>query len=188
MIANTSFDDALLRLKQALRVKNDTDVADKLGLHQSTLAHKKRKNEFPEKQLKEFIDLNPEYEIDYEYIMTGVYSEFAQIKNRLKEELHLKTDMEVFLRLGISSNEFLKAKSENKFPVKAILDYASKVGGSGFDVDYVLTGKRIKNAEYPPHLVEALDHLSDFSPQQQMLVLGLINEIHTLNLKGKLTE
>ena len=53
-------------------IHNDQQIADKLGLHQSTIAHKKRKNEFPVEQLKAFIDANPDLKIDFEYVMTGV--------------------------------------------------------------------------------------------------------------------
>jgi len=65
------FSQILLRLKQVLGVHQDQQIADKLGLHQSTIAHKKRKNEFPVEQLKAFIDANPDLKIDFEYVMTG---------------------------------------------------------------------------------------------------------------------
>lgn len=66
------FSQILLRLKQVLGVHNDQQIANKLGLPQSTFANRKRKNEFPVERLKAFIAANPDLKIDFEYVMTGV--------------------------------------------------------------------------------------------------------------------
>lgn len=69
------FSDLLLRLKHSLRVSKDQEVADFLGLSRTAFSERKKRNAFPEKELRALARQRPELGIDVEYVLTGISTE-----------------------------------------------------------------------------------------------------------------
>lgn len=65
------FSDSLLRLKHYLRVSKDQEVANALGLSKTAFSERKKRNSFPEKELRALAQQRPELGIDVEYVLTG---------------------------------------------------------------------------------------------------------------------
>lgn len=66
-----SFEAALSRLKHALRVSNDTEVASALGMSKTAFAERKRRGSFPDRQLLALAAARPELGLDANYILHG---------------------------------------------------------------------------------------------------------------------
>ena len=65
------FSDSLGRLKHCLRVSKDQEVAAALGLSKTAFSERKKRNSFPEKELRALAQQRPELGIDVEYVLTG---------------------------------------------------------------------------------------------------------------------
>ena len=65
------FSCALGRLKHELRVSKDGEVAEILGLSKTAFSERKKRNSFPEKELKDIALKRPELGIDVLYVLTG---------------------------------------------------------------------------------------------------------------------
>ena len=65
------FDEATLRLKQQLKVTEDKQAAEALGMTGNAWTMRKRRNSFPEKELRALAQQRPELGIDVEYVLTG---------------------------------------------------------------------------------------------------------------------
>lgn len=66
-----SFTDKLNRLKTALSLTMDKDVAKFLGFTKSAFAERKRRGVFPEEALRLADLANPELKLDIDYILKG---------------------------------------------------------------------------------------------------------------------
>ena len=66
------FDEATLRLKQQLKVTEDKQAAQALGLAANAWGMRKRRNAFPEKELYALAAKRPELGIDVDYVLTGI--------------------------------------------------------------------------------------------------------------------
>lgn len=65
------FSDSLSRLKHYLRVSKDQEVAAALGISKTAFSERKKRNSFPEKELRALAQQRPELGIDVEYVLTG---------------------------------------------------------------------------------------------------------------------
>lgn len=65
------FDEAALRLKQQLKVTEDKQVAEALGLSGNAWTMRKRRGSFPEKELRALAQRRPDLGVDVEYVLTG---------------------------------------------------------------------------------------------------------------------
>ena len=65
------FSDSLSRLKHYLRVSKDQEVAAALGLSKTAFSERKKRNSFPETELRARAQQRPELGIDVEYVLTG---------------------------------------------------------------------------------------------------------------------
>lgn len=66
-----NFIDVLNRLKLALGVSMDSEVADFLEMKQSAFAGRKKRNSFPEEQLRLIAVKHSDLNLDVDYILTG---------------------------------------------------------------------------------------------------------------------
>lgn len=66
-----NFIDISNRLKTALSVSMDKDIAEILGISKYSFAERKKRNSFPEKELEILAAKRPELNLDVEYILTG---------------------------------------------------------------------------------------------------------------------
>ncbi len=65
------FEEATLRLKQQLKVTEDKDVAEILGLNSSAWAKRKKRESFPTKEVFALAAQRPELGLDPDWIVTG---------------------------------------------------------------------------------------------------------------------
>lgn len=65
------FSDSLVRLKHYLRVSKDQEVAEAIGLSKTAFSERKKRNSFPEKELRALAQQRPELGIDVDYVLTG---------------------------------------------------------------------------------------------------------------------
>lgn len=66
-----NFDQKMLRLKQCLNVTTDKEAAAAIGLSKTALAERKRRDAFPEKNVREAARDSPDLGIDVLYVLTG---------------------------------------------------------------------------------------------------------------------
>ena len=66
-----NFEIITLRLKQALQLKTDKQIAEALGLSQRAWVGRKKSGRFPEEELFALKGKSPELNLDVEYILHG---------------------------------------------------------------------------------------------------------------------
>lgn len=89
------FDQQLLRLKEALGVTADQDVAAALGMTKAALSERKRRDAFPKEKLYELVARRPELEIDTVYVLTGEHQELNRRLKALKEASDLAAELKL---------------------------------------------------------------------------------------------
>lgn len=83
------FDRQLIRLKEALGVTEDQDVANALGLSKAALSDRKKRGAFPDDKLLALIAKRPDLKLDFDYITLGRHSsEFEAIVEKHQPEHH----------------------------------------------------------------------------------------------------
>lgn len=119
-----SFEAALSRLKHALRVSNDTEVASALGMNKTAFAERKRRGSFPDRQLLALAAEKPELGLDVSYILNGYTAKDTaaeMIKNfgpRLKE-LRGRRSVAAFAKLtGIPDEEVGRLERGERPPTR----------------------------------------------------------------------
>ena len=88
------FSDSLGRLKHYLRVSKDQEVAAALGLSKTAFSERKKRNSFPEKELRALAQQRPELGINVEYVLTG---EHRPAQERLPHDPYLEERLKVAL-------------------------------------------------------------------------------------------
>ncbi len=79
------FEEATLRLKQQLKVTEDRQVAEALGLSARAWAGRKKRGSFPEKELWVLIAQRPDLKLDVGYVLNGIKdSEAAPVKSLIE--------------------------------------------------------------------------------------------------------
>ncbi|ASK91067.1 helix-turn-helix domain containing protein [Xanthomonas campestris pv. trichodesmae] len=72
------FDRQLLRLKEALGILDDQDVATTLGMTKAAFSARKTRGVFPEDKLASLAVRRPELKLDVGYVMTGKRQELER--------------------------------------------------------------------------------------------------------------
>ncbi|NLB75685.1 MAG: bacteriophage CI repressor [Crenarchaeota archaeon] len=179
-----NFNEILNRLKTALNVDKDADVAKLLGLTNKAFSLRKGRNSFPDENLRDLVRREPWREIDLEFILTGELSEFEQINRRFKSATGLKTDLDVIAALEITSDNFIKGRLDNLYPIADIFKYANKYAQSGpykaIDADYVITGKTVTVEQYGIHLIGMLEKLAELPAEDQLSIIQQVNKLYSL--------
>lgn len=93
------FEEATLRLKQQLKVTEDRQVAEFLGMTGKAWTARKRRNSFPEKELWVLLAQRPELKLDMGYVLNGIGESHAtpvksliEIIDRFLTVYNLNTD------------------------------------------------------------------------------------------------
>lgn len=79
------FDDQLIRLKQALGLPEDQDVAAALGMTKAAFSARKTRASFPVDKVKALAADKPELRLDVNYILTGISDELERRLSALGE-------------------------------------------------------------------------------------------------------
>ena len=91
-----SFEQAALRLKEAVSVQTDKDLAGLLGLDVSAYNKRKMRGSFPERELHALARQRPDLGIDVTYVLTG---------GKLSLDQHLGQERERLRAYSQSSSE-----------------------------------------------------------------------------------
>ena len=78
------FSDRLNRLKPMLRVSKDQEVAAALGLSKTAFSERKKRDSFPELELRALARERPDLNIDVDYVMSGVAQAALEIIDAAK--------------------------------------------------------------------------------------------------------
>ena len=81
-----SFKMIALRLKQALQVETDREIAQALGMTQTAFNSRKIRDSFPEDKLFALMSKRPDLKIDATYVLTG-NRDAAPVERALSEQL-----------------------------------------------------------------------------------------------------
>ncbi|OPH36003.1 helix-turn-helix domain-containing protein [Moraxella equi] len=84
-----NFIDVLNRLKLALGVSMDSEVADFLEMKQSAFAGRKKRNSFPDEQLRLIAVKHSDLNLDVDYILTGDSERQRKIRQAKDEFLEM---------------------------------------------------------------------------------------------------
>jgi transcriptional regulator with XRE-family HTH domain len=72
MQSTNTFSTQMARLKAALQIKEDQEVAELLGMSKAALSARKARDSFPAEKLRALVQSSPELNIDVDYVLTGV--------------------------------------------------------------------------------------------------------------------
>lgn len=93
------FEEATLRLKQQLKVYEDRQVAEILGMTSQAFVMRKKRGSFPEKELWALVAQRPDLKLDVGYILNGISESHAapikslvEIVDRFLTVYNLNTD------------------------------------------------------------------------------------------------
>lgn len=86
------FKEATLRLKQQLKVTEDKQVAELLGMSPRAWAGRKRRDSFPEKELYALAAKRPELGLDVHYVLTGLPEEAQNRLNVMQQRIEKASD------------------------------------------------------------------------------------------------
>lgn len=181
------FDDALKRLKSALKASNNSEIAKHLQMTPAAFSARKRRNSFPVESLKNLIRREPWLDIDLTFVLTGDLSNFEQINRRFKEATGLTRDFEVANALGVGEL-FVQAKLDDLFPTNALYSYAQKridIDIEQIDIDYIISGKSATVNHYGVELIEMLEKLATLPEEVQLNVAEQVNYLYFLRNKIK---
>jgi len=87
------FSDVLGRLKHALRVSKDQEVAAFLGLSKTAFAERKRRGSFPEQELQDLCDSRPDLKLSFQFIMDGA-EQFQETHDEFIDRMQGINEME----------------------------------------------------------------------------------------------
>lgn len=108
------FSDSLVRLKHYLRVSKDQEVAAALGLSKTAFSERKKRNSFPEKELRALAQQRPELGIDVEYVLTG-----GRLTQRERDHLESARALTLGLPMDEGDRQRLRAQLEDGFVLLA---------------------------------------------------------------------
>lgn len=108
-----AFERAVLRLKEAVGVQTDKDVASLLNLDVSAFNKRKTRGSFPEKELRAFAEAHSELNIDVRYILSGqdTQATLAGIPARLREVRGEQSIDAIAQKVGVEPNEWQAVES-----------------------------------------------------------------------------
>ena len=134
------FSECMDRLKPALRVSKDQEVAAALGLSKTAFSERKKRGSFPDRELRKLAMERPDLGIDVDYVLTGQQAVAAKPAwLRLKAQLEQDDDGAVAAWLGMDLAAVNAYTRRGVFPVQQFLA-ACEARPEVVDADYVLTG------------------------------------------------
>ena len=151
------FSDSLGRLKHYLRVSKDQEVAAALGLSKTAFSERKKRNSFPEKELRALAQQRPELGIDVEYVLTG-----GTLTQRERDHLESARAMTLQLPVEEAEKQRLLTRLEDGFLQQAT-----------------------QNLERQLEYTKLLEMLNSCSDESLRLVLLTTEKFHLADLAAK---
>lgn len=128
-----NFEEAALRLKQALKVINDKDAAEFIGMKPVAWSERKKRDSFPTKDVYALAQRRPELKLDAEWIVTG-HSAYITTKTKLETTL-------------VESYRICNAQDRAEID-KFVLKISDLLNLSGEEVDRRLAAYEVEIAGY----------------------------------------
>ena len=147
----------LSRLKHYLRVSKDQEVAAALGLSKTAFSERKKRNSFPEKELRALAQQRPELGIDVEYVLTG-----GTLTQRERDHLESARAMTLQLPVEEAEKQRLLTRLEDDFLRQAT-----------------------QNLERQLEYTKLLEMLNSCSDESLRLVLLTTEKFHLADLAAK---
>jgi transcriptional regulator with XRE-family HTH domain len=122
-----SFERAALRLKEALGVQTDKEVATLLGMEVSAFNKRKTRGSFPEKELRTLAQQRPELALDVGHVLTGEATQIAVTRMALNlgprfREIRGDRTTEAFAALLGTTPEVISAiEGQTQLPTTELL-------------------------------------------------------------------
>ena len=92
MKSTNFFAEQFFRLKEALAVREDQDVAAALGMTKAAFSARKTRNSFPETELYALAAKRPDLGLDVDYVLTGITREAQALMDAEQKELERFSD------------------------------------------------------------------------------------------------
>lgn len=104
-----------------MRVSKDGEVAAALGLSKTAFAERKRRQSFPDKELRSLADTRPDLKLDVDYVLTGMSKAsftlaVAGIGERIKQLRGERTESEFAAGLGVSTEDLSRIERGAMLP------------------------------------------------------------------------
>jgi hypothetical protein len=90
MQSTNSFDAQIGRLKGALQLKEDQEVAELMGMGKAAFSARRTRGSFPEEKLRALAQQRPDLNIDVDYVITGVAQAALEMIRAAREGKPLK--------------------------------------------------------------------------------------------------
>lgn len=119
------FSEKLTRLKKQLGVSKDQEIAEKMGFGKTAFSERKKRNSFPEKELRSLAQEQPELGVDIEYVLTGKSAKTQSadwLKNfpaRLAEVRGARSYVEFAPLMGATAEEVMLMEAGERQPTSA---------------------------------------------------------------------
>lgn len=143
-----SFERTSLRLKEALGVQTDKDLAAQIGMEFSAFNMRKRRGSFPERELLALATERPDLGIDTHYVLTGkrlqdsVSEAIRGMPTRIREIRGAMDVAEFAAALGIGADQLAQIESGQRLPLPDLLKRLALMYPD--NAGYLLTGERSK--------------------------------------------
>lgn len=117
-----SFLECVARLKRALGVSKDIEVAELLGFSKAAFSERKRRDAFPDRELRALAAKRPDLRIDVDFVLTGESSKqtaermLANFGPRLKEIRGDRTPAAFAKLLGITVKDVAALEGGQRRP------------------------------------------------------------------------
>lgn len=167
------FEEAALRLKQELALNQDKEVAEVLGLSPVAWVGRKKRDNFPEKELLALTARRPELKLDVNYILKGqrtgdkVAAMLAKLAQRQREVRGTRSIEEFATLVGSSVLEWAQIEAGEKRPSS---DLMMRVVNAHPDLDpmWVMGDERQKvEGELSPMEVVLISNFRNASAEGQ---------------------
>lgn len=117
-----NFEEQLLRLKQAVKLTADQDVAALLGVTKAAFSDRKKRGSFPEDKLWALAKKRPELDLDTHYVLNGVTAKSAASQmlsnfgSRLRE-VRGEQPLDAFAqRIGVTPADLIALEEGHRTP------------------------------------------------------------------------
>lgn len=112
----SQFEPRLLRLKAALNLSEDREIASLFGMEKSAFAARKRRDAFPDDKLYALALQRPELGIDVDFVLTGVTREAHADLDAMEGKIRRAADA------GLESYEDLRSAALRRVDERSLVD------------------------------------------------------------------
>lgn len=161
------------RLKSALGLSKDKEVAEALGLSDKALNARKARRSFPEREVVELAKTHPELQIDVNYVLTGkrsqahVMAKLSTAGERVRQVRGVRSIHEFALALGVAPGYLEQVETAGQWLSNELL--TSLVDKECVSPMWLLSGELpVLEGDLSPVEIALIDNYRHGSPQAQV--------------------